>query len=316
AAWHRQARLWFSGVFLTLVFATIVTDSFGMDAVVALLGVGVAIGSAYGLLVATAQIGRRWSLLLWPVGTCAGISVVDRVAHVGAGLVLGLVVLSFLYIGMSQVPHLGLWFVLPATLLVYQVGDLTFPMALIRLPIAAVVWVICCEGLAALIRELKDKTAELERLAATDSLTGLLNRTRLDAFLERAGTSGAVGVIDIDHFKPFNDLYGHVKGDAALVEFAAVLVGGVRPGDGVFRFGGDEFLVILVDASVEDAGSMIERIRDVWSTNPSGLTFSAGVAQAGPDAVRTADDLLYRGKRHGRDQVVRDEGDPEVATAT
>ncbi|AXT85491.1 hypothetical protein C6I20_10015 [Aeromicrobium sp. A1-2] len=306
----------FAGVFATLVLATVVTGTFSVAAVLVLLGVAAAIGLAYGLLVATRQVGRRWSLLLWPVGSCAGISAIDWVAHVAAGLVLGLVVLSFLYIGLSQLPRHGLWFVPFAMLLLYQVADLTPKMAVVRLPIAAVVWIICCEGLASLIRELRVKTVELERLATTDSLTGLLNRTRLDAHLARVGSAGAVVVIDIDHFKPFNDLSGHLAGDQALIHLASALSSGVRPGDAVFRFGGDEFLAILVSASVEDAGAMIERIRDSWSDNPFGLTFSAGVARGGSDAVRAADDLLYRGKRRGRDTVVTDNPDTEIAAAS
>lgn len=304
AAWHRRTSVLFIGVFLTLVLATLVTDSLTLDVVLVLLGVAAAIGLAYVILVVTGLVGRRWSLLLWPVGSCAGISAVNPVAHVAAGLVLGLVVLSFLYLGVSQRRWRGVWWVPLATLLVYQVADLTPETALVRLPIAAVVWVICCEGTAALFDDLRTTHAELERLATTDALTGLLNRTRLDAHLERVGASGVVIVIDIDHFKPFNDLHGHLEGDAVLVAFAAVLADGVRTGDAVFRFGGDEFLVVLAGATVDDAARLVERIRRAWATNPYGITFSAGVAQGGTDAVRTADDLLFRGKRHGRDRVV------------
>lgn len=304
--WHRRGLIRFGGCFVVLALATAVTDPSSPAAWLMLAGVVVGTGVLFGLLVATQQIHRRWSLMMWPLALCAGISALDLVAHQAAGLVMGLVVLSFLFIGLSQPPRRGLWFVPPAALLFLQVQDLEPKVAAVRLPISALVWIICAEIPAKLIKELREKQRALELLATTDSLTGLLNRSGLDVQLERAGASGAVAIIDLDLFKQFNDRFGHVAGDVALMDFAAELRGGTRPTDKVFRYGGEEFVIVLVDTTVEEATGVLSRIGASWADHPSGLTFSAGVTRGGIGAVRAADALLYRAKAEGRDRVIVD----------
>lgn len=306
SVWHRRGLLRFGGCFIVLILAVAVNDESSLDTWLAMIGALVATAIVAAILVATNQFGQRWSLMMWPLALCAGISAVDRSAPQATSLVTGLIVLCFLFIGLCQPPTRGFWFVPIAAVVYLQVQDLDFKSAAIRLPIAALVWIACAEVPAKLIRELRDKQRALELLATTDSLTGLLNRSGLDVQLERVGVGGAVAMIDLDHFKKFNDEFGHVAGDVALMDFAAVLRDGVRPTDRVFRYGGEEFLIVLAAATMAEADLVLSRIRDAWAEHASGLTFSAGVTHGGIGAVRAADALLYRAKAEGRNRVVLD----------
>jgi diguanylate cyclase (GGDEF)-like protein len=162
-------------------------------------------------------------------------------------------------------------------------------------------------------------------MAHTDALTGLANRRRLDADLGRLARAGgpggapAVGVlmVDVDHFKTFNDRHGHPAGDALLRAIAAVIAAAVRQGDVVYRFGGEEFTVLLPGADREESAAVAERVRAAVAggafegaeTQPGGrVTVSVGAA-AGPgdgvmELVGAADEALYEAKRAGRDVVV------------
>ncbi|TAK26486.1 MAG: GGDEF domain-containing protein [Myxococcaceae bacterium] len=163
---------------------------------------------------------------------------------------------------------------------------------------------------------------ELERLARTDPLTGLLNRRRMDELgdreIERCQRSSAplaVMLADVDHFKRINDRYGHAVGDEVLVEMAARLKGNVRGGDLVARWGGEEFCVLLVDTDDEGARLAAERVRRAiaqrpfeTSAGPLKVTLSLGVVALddGParlsGLLRQADAALYTAKHRGRDQ--------------
>jgi diguanylate cyclase (GGDEF)-like protein len=158
-------------------------------------------------------------------------------------------------------------------------------------------------------------------LALTDPLTGLGNRRRLDRDLAEAcggDPPAPVGLvmIDVDHFKAFNDAHGHPAGDALLREVAAVVSGAVRDGDLVYRFGGEEICVLLPGAGDHDAPQVAERVRaavaahdfPLAGSQPGGrLTISAGAARSPrPEAttlLQAADAALYRAKRAGRDRV-------------
>lgn len=168
-----------------------------------------------------------------------------------------------------------------------------------------------------------------------DPLTGLFNRRYMEESFEReihraTRTHGPIGLlaIDVDHFKDFNDRYGHRAGDIVLRAFGSCLQGLVRDEDIACRFGGEEFTVIMPDASLEVTQRRAETLRkavealqveggDSWG----GITASIGVA-AFPIHARTADDLLaaadsalYEAKRRGRNRVVParsgDAGPPE-----
>jgi diguanylate cyclase (GGDEF)-like protein len=174
----------------------------------------------------------------------------------------------------------------------------------------------------------KRRAAELlDKLSRTDPLTGLANRRALLQSLERElqraerqAKPFSVVLLDVDHFKRFNDRYGHDVGDHVLVGVAGALRGGARALDEVARWGGEEFLVLLPECeapgAAELAGRLRERIRALEVPSEEGplkVTATLGVATHRPgeeaeSVVRRADAALYRGKEAGRDRVVVDEG--------
>lgn len=155
--------------------------------------------------------------------------------------------------------------------------------------------------------------AENEKLARSDALTGLPNRRALDDQLPReiaravrAGTELCLAIIDIDHFKAYNDTYGHLAGDEVLRDCAAAWDQQLRGEDTIMRFGGEEFLVVLPDCPADDAVEIVERLR---AATPDGQTCSAGLAVWEPgetvdDLVARADKALYEAKESGRDRLV------------
>ncbi|SDS81657.1 diguanylate cyclase (GGDEF) domain-containing protein [Actinoplanes derwentensis] len=171
-------------------------------------------------------------------------------------------------------------------------------------------------------RALAEANARLENLSRTDGLTGLANRRRLDEALDQAWVDAVAGdepvsvvMVDIDHFKSYNDHYGHLGGDDCLRKVAATLAGAIREGDLAARYGGEEFSVIIAGG---DAVEVAERIRLAVSelaaehvTAPSGrVTVSVGVATARPGEIGAARQLLeaadlslYQAKRDGRNRV-------------
>lgn len=158
-----------------------------------------------------------------------------------------------------------------------------------------------------------------------DPLTGLYNRRYLEEMLEReirravrAEQSLGILMLDLDHFKRFNDTYGHDAGDAVLRETGWFLAKSIRAEDIVCRFGGEEFVVILPTADLEAARSRAERIRSKLreltvlhqGQSVGVITVSVGVAAlpthgtSAKELVQAADAALYRAKREGRDRVI------------
>ena len=163
---------------------------------------------------------------------------------------------------------------------------------------------------------------KLEELATTDALTGLKNRRKFDAEMDaewrraaRNNTPVAVLMIDADHFKAYNDTYGHQAGDQILVGIAICISDAVRrAGDCPARFGGEEFAVLLPGLSALEAFTVAEIIRlkvEQWSAEPGVTTVSVGVASITPaaqlnwsDLIEAADKALYAAKANGRNQSV------------
>lgn len=158
---------------------------------------------------------------------------------------------------------------------------------------------------------------EIERLAASDPLTGLPNRRMFDATLDRElarcrrnGQPLALAVADVDHFKAVNDQHGHQAGDEVLRELAGALRRAIRQEDIVARYGGEEFVVLLPDADVGAALLVAERLRAAaGEVRRLPTTISIGVAVLDPGSggaglVARADTALYRAKAAGRDRVV------------
>jgi diguanylate cyclase (GGDEF)-like protein len=170
--------------------------------------------------------------------------------------------------------------------------------------------------------QLQDALARIERAANTDELTDLLNRhgvrSRFGPGHEEPPLT--LAVIDIDHFKRLNDTLGHDAGDAALRRFAEVARQSVRARDAVARWGGEEFLIVMPETALADAGRMLERLRQglrALGGEGTPLTVSAGVVQQRPgesfdQMVGRADALMYQAKQAGRD-AIRIEGAVRVA---
>jgi diguanylate cyclase (GGDEF)-like protein len=168
------------------------------------------------------------------------------------------------------------------------------------------------------------RARSLRWLSSTDRLTGLLNRGAFDERLAeeasratRHGRPFTIAIADIDHFKPFNDTYGHLAGDVALQRVADTLRRAVRRSDVVSRYGGEEFALLLPESRAEDALPRIEAIRRAVAVTPvrptshaTGVTISIGVGCWPEDGDRTdevfaaADRRLYQAKRAGRNRVV------------
>jgi diguanylate cyclase (GGDEF)-like protein len=169
---------------------------------------------------------------------------------------------------------------------------------------------------------LETANRELERLASLDGLTGLANRRsffeRLGVEFSRARRRGApvaVLMLDIDHFKRFNDEHGHQAGDEALRTAARVLREGIRAYDVAGRYGGEEFIVLLPDTPPQDALLVAERLRERLALTPvetspgaaAVMTASFGIAarpatpaETAEELVAAADRALYRAKHAGR----------------
>ncbi len=177
-------------------------------------------------------------------------------------------------------------------------------------------------------------------MALTDSLTGLFNRRYLNAHLSRiigriAETHKPVAAIyfDIDFFKHTNDNYGHQVGDEVLKELANRVSRNLRNFDMIARFGGEEFVIIMPDASVEAAAMVAERLRQTIAEKPFkvshkkgriSVTISLGVAatedakEPAESLIKRADDCLYDAKKRGRNRVVAeglDELPPDILAA-
>jgi diguanylate cyclase len=185
--------------------------------------------------------------------------------------------------------------------------------------------------------ELAQAMSDLDRLANrlisgftnaltdVDRLTGLLNRAAMQRDLaleaERAvqnSTSYSLAMIDLDHFKSVNDRYGHPVGDAVLEQMAERFSESVRPTDRVYRYGGEEFLVLLPETGGDAAHPVLERLRQRACVRPvtDGIikltqTVSVGLVEVSKgespdDAIRRVDRCLYRAKESGRNRVEHD----------
>jgi diguanylate cyclase (GGDEF)-like protein len=177
------------------------------------------------------------------------------------------------------------------------------------------------EALDAANETLRRKNEELERLSVTDGLTGLFNRRRLmEAVADEARRSQrlkhtfALLMVDVDHFKKYNDSFGHLAGDGVLSRVAALLREATREVDHVARYGGEEFLVMLPETGMPEALEIAERIRARIADEVlpgRRTTVSIGVAEfplhgdSPEQVIAAADEALYEAKREGRNKVRR-----------
>ncbi|HZJ05396.1 MAG TPA: diguanylate cyclase [Nocardioidaceae bacterium] len=175
--------------------------------------------------------------------------------------------------------------------------------------------------MSGILRTVETQAVQLAALARSDALTGAPNRRTWDHELSRAcatsleqGTSLCIAMMDIDHFKVYNDTHGHQAGDRLLREAVARWTERLGTGALLARYGGEEFAVLLPGLSLTEAQA---RIQTLSAVTPDGQTFSAGVAMWEPrtppaSAVASADQALYQAKRAGRDRVVTYGDQPSV----
>ncbi|UTW49613.1 diguanylate cyclase [Bacterioplanoides sp. SCSIO 12839] len=168
-------------------------------------------------------------------------------------------------------------------------------------------------------RELEFKNKELESLYVTDSLTGLSSRNKLDEVLDcevnrsqRYGTVFGIILLDVDYFKPVNDVYGHQVGDVVLKEFSTVLKSHSRKTDVVGRWGGEEFMIICSNTDLDGllflANELKSKVSAFQFSVSEQKTASFGVAvyendETSDSIIKRADDALYRAKKNGRNRV-------------
>jgi diguanylate cyclase (GGDEF)-like protein len=168
---------------------------------------------------------------------------------------------------------------------------------------------------------LRKKNQELELLSTTDSLTGLSNHRSLmqrlndeEARFAKEHRKFSVLVGDVDHFKQYNDAFGHPAGDEVLKSIADIMRNSTRKVDCCARYGGEEFVIVLPDTVITEALEVAEHIRARVAAkkfNGRKITLSIGVATFPEDAkdaeaiIAVADEALYQAKREGRDRTVR-----------
>lgn len=227
-------------------------------------------------------------------------------------------VLVFVWIGQWQPPRMSLAMgpVAAAAYLVPFAWGVPFTKTSLQaiavaVPVAMLVGVTIARREAAVRVAQEGQREAVAILAAanlTDDLTGLGNRRRANLLLDSLRDGDVVALLDLDHFKHVNDSYGHQTGDQVLQDLGAYLRGAVRGADGVARFGGEEFLVVLRAASASGPAT-IRRLLGGWRATKPMATLSAGLAVHRPgesprDSFAAADAALYQAKQSGRDRLV------------
>ncbi|HEX7025867.1 MAG TPA: GGDEF domain-containing protein, partial [Gammaproteobacteria bacterium] len=167
-------------------------------------------------------------------------------------------------------------------------------------------------------RILDIKSRHFEKMARTDPLTGVSNRAGISDVLVREIRSHietahplTVIMLDIDHFKPINDTHGHDYGDEVLIKVARALVETLRTSDAVARWGGEEFLLVCPNTSLQNGAALAEKLRERIKALGIGgkcrISASFGVATLGNESIdqliKRVDEALYRAKQNGRDRV-------------
>ncbi|MEA2245826.1 MAG: hypothetical protein QOH46_355, partial [Solirubrobacteraceae bacterium] len=178
---------------------------------------------------------------------------------------------------------------------------------------SAALFLLVLVRMSGLVRRVEEQASELARVARTDALTDIPNRRGWDEQLavelaraERAEAPVCIALLDIDHFKAYNDSAGHSAGDRLLRAAATAWRGELRSMDILARYGGEEFGVVLPGCSAQGAAPIVDRLR---ALTPEGQSTSAGVAvwdrvETAEALVDRADRALYAAKHAGRDRTV------------
>jgi diguanylate cyclase (GGDEF)-like protein len=216
-------------------------------------------------------------------------------------------------LSIAQLSVLTVAVLIAPALLVAQVLDHHVKNGLSIAAGAAVMFLLVVARMAQLLRQAERTSRQVRELSRLDELTGLPNRRawvdELPRVLEEARRDGrpvSIGMLDLDHFKSYNDRFGHPAGDRLLKEASSAWHGALRRSDILARYGGEEFIVLLPGADIEQATATLERLK---AATPPVTTFSAGVAgwdgtETSEDLIARADAALYTAKNAGRDRVV------------
>jgi diguanylate cyclase (GGDEF)-like protein len=202
------------------------------------------------------------------------------------------------------------YFFRPAIARVYAVGmilGLSASLLAARAPTDLMVWAVLCTMVWLGVVILSRLNERLRAAAHTDSLTQVLNRpgfavaaARHRALAQRRGESVALAVLDLDDFKGVNDRHGHAAGDHLLVEIAGAWSASLRPGDLLARFGGDEFILMLVGATAEQVDAILARLAAAHPAAWTAGTVRCANEEPLEDAINRADARLYAAKESRR----------------
>ncbi|MFK8011027.1 MAG: GGDEF domain-containing protein [Marinicellaceae bacterium] len=306
------------------------------------------LGTAIGILPFTIYraLKQDWFVAGLDLGVVIGMSLifvyVYRTNNVKvASLILILValsanVVSFYYKGISQV-----YWIYPAMLSAYYIMNprkgllINFIMLSFYIPklvlsleavnVSTILVTIVITNMIAFVfaSGLRKQEMMLRKLASEDYLTGTGNRRalsieleKLKQYLKNHDRTATMVLTDLDHFKKVNDEFGHMRGDDVLVKLAGLLKSHYKNNEKIFRYGGEEFLILCPDTSLEDAFKESQSIRKLIKEsiviNQNELTVSLGVAEyikeeTMDDWIRRVDLALYRAKNEGRDRVIKAE---------
>lgn len=272
----------------------------------------IALGVAAGALLVSAGLSRlSWrrlparALLLFPA---LGMVAMTGVAVSTAGIspaYMGFFTVAVFFIASTQSERLTL-LALPVLLPFWLVcqGGLSDEVG-VKMLITICIWGLIGHGIARGKASDEVRVKGLLHAAATDPLTGLASRGELVRVLERTDPGDAVVLIDLDGFKAVNDSKGHQVGDDNLATFGHSVRSVLRSTDIALRYGGDEIMLVLPQAGVEQSDALLERLRHQW-LRPDRPTFSAGIAiredEEAQETLRRADNALYEAKERGRDR--------------
>jgi len=173
------------------------------------------------------------------------------------------------------------------------------------------------------IEHLKAELELVNKLVREDQLTGALNRRGLDDALmresaraDRGSAPLCIALIDLDNFKKVNDTFGHQAGDAVLAHLVGIVIETIRSNDLIGRYGGEEFMLILPDARIDEAAAVMSRLQRglasrplAWGSSQLEVTFSAGLTLRRPGdtevaLINRADQALYEAKRVGKNRII------------
>jgi diguanylate cyclase (GGDEF)-like protein len=235
--------------------------------------------------------------LYWILGGAALLAAIAALVGLLCGWQQRRILLLGVLVGLTC-PRWRSLVILPLGVAAFIVGGAKhLPAALPNVVLTAVMWVLVAEVPAWLISRLEEQSALLRKIAHTDALNQLLDRSALGPRLSMNASVSALVLVDLDNFKRYNDSQGHQAGDELLVAFADALRWSVHNDDVVFRIGGDEFLIMLVGADRAEAEQVLDRLHDRWAEVGGPVGFSAGIAVGEQDLLRLSDQHMYANKR-------------------